>query len=320
MIGGDDILKVCSLFSGMGGIDLAFKQVGFEIIFACEMDYDACDTYRLNFPKTCLFEGDIRAVDVRDVPQPDIIVAGFPCQPFSICGKRQGFLDERGNLFFEILRFVDILRPSVVFLENVANLVRHDSGNTFQTILSEFSKRGYCVKYKVVDACEYGLPQHRTRIYIVAARNEKVLDVFTFPKTTGISLKIKDVVIREEKVDERYYFQIGGPRYGRLSRFIDDEEQLYRFSDYGIQKSVGGISFTLKANMGTWHDRVPIVKDDFGIRRITPRECLRLQGFPENFKIDGMVEKALYKQIGNSVCVPVVEAIASNIMAAMVNQ
>lgn len=127
-------MVICSLFAGIGGIDLAFKQSGFEVVWANEFDKDACKTYRHNFPDTLLSECDIRKVNVKDIPDFDILVAGFPCQSFSICGNKKGFADERGNLFFEIIRFADEKKPEVIFLENVANLTEHDNGKTFNRI------------------------------------------------------------------------------------------------------------------------------------------------------------------------------------------
>ena len=151
-------LKVCSLFAGIGGIDLAFKQSGFEVVWANEFDKDACKTYRHNFPDTLLSECDIRKVNAKDIPDFDILATGFPCQSFSICGNEKGFADERGNLFFEIMRFVDEKKPEVIFLENVANLTEHDNGKTFNRIHNELSERNYYIRYIIADACNYGIP------------------------------------------------------------------------------------------------------------------------------------------------------------------
>lgn len=143
-------MRVCSLFCGIGGIDLAFTQAGHEIVWANDIDKYACMTYRHNFPDF------------------NILAAGFPCQPFSVCGKQKGFSNERGNLFFEIRKVIDAKHPAIVFLENVANLTEHDHGKTFNLIHNEFAGRGYFICYLIADACDYGIPQHRTRTYIVA--------------------------------------------------------------------------------------------------------------------------------------------------------
>ena len=304
-------MRVCSLFAGIGGIDLAFIQAGFEIVWANEIDPDACKTYRHFFPDNILVEGDIKSIDKFIIPDFDVLTAGFPCQPFSVCGKQKGFQDERGNLFFQIVDVLDVKRPNVVFLENVANLVEHDQGQTFNTIHNELASRGYCIRYLVADACDYGIPQHRTRSYIVAFKDEEACDRFAFPDKMTLEKRIFDIIDKTIKCDESFYLKENTPQYKKMKSAINDPEQIYRFSDYGIQSGKNGVSFTLKANMGTWYDRVPIIKDDYGIRMITPKECLALMGFPidYNFPFDLKASSA-YKQCGNSVVVPVIRWIA----------
>ena len=165
------MIKVGSLFSGIGGIDLGFEQEGFEIVWANDIDAEACKTYRHNFPNTQLIEDDVRDIDPRTLPDIDVLVAGFPCQPFSIMGYRRRFKDPRGNLFFEISRFIDIKRPRIVFLENVRNLMEHDDGKTFLVFYNTLAQFGYSVKYQVINATDVNLPQNRARIFIVAFLN-----------------------------------------------------------------------------------------------------------------------------------------------------
>lgn len=306
-------LRVGSLFAGIGGIDLAFKQSGFEVIWANEFDKDACKTYRHNFPDTLLSECDIRKVNAKDIPDFDILAAGFPCQSFSICGTKKGFADERGNLFFEIMRFADEKKPEVIFLENVANLTEHDNGKTFNRIHNELSERNYYIRYIIADACNYGIPQHRTRTYIVAFKDFDMCNKFQFPKEQPLEKHIFNIIDRSVKADNSFYLNENSVQYQKMNAAITDENQIYRFSDYGIQKSKDGISFTLKANMGTWYNRVPIIKDDFGIRTITPKECLALQGFTKYFDFPDIPIKSMYKQCGNTVVVPVVKRIINNI-------
>lgn len=305
--------KVCSLFAGIGGIDLGFEQAGFEIAWANEIDKDACNTYRYNFPNTVLVEDDIRNINLDTIPDFDILTAGFPCQSFSVCGNRKGFADERGNLFFEIMRIADKKKPEIIFLENVANLTEHDNGKTFNRIHNELSERDYTIRYIIADACNYGIPQHRTRTYIVAFKNFEMCNRFRFPEEQPLKNHIFDIIDRSKKADERFYIDENSSQYRKLKKAITDEKQIYRFSDYGIQKSNDGISFTLKANMGTWYNRVPIIKDDFGIRTITPKECLALQGFPPSFDFPDIPIKSMYKQCGNTVVVPIVQNIAKKL-------
>jgi len=297
-------MRVCSLFCGIGGIDLAFIKAGHTVVWANDKDKHACMTYRHNFLDTPLVEADIRTIDKSSIPDFDILAAGFPCQPFSVCGKQKGFADERGNLFFEIGKVIDNKHPAIVFLENVANLTEHDGGRTFNVIYNELAGRGYYIRYLIADACDYGIPQHRTRTYIVAFRDKAECDKFVFPQKMPLERRLTDILDLSVKADESFYYKPGTHKYERLNTAIADDKQIYRFADYGIQKSKDGISFTLKANMGTYPDRIPIVKDSFGIRNIMPTECLALQGFPKEFSFPPEVPfREQYKQAGNTVCI-----------------
>ena len=258
-------VTVGSLFAGIGGIELGFEQAGFKTLWANEFDKDACTTYRYNFPNVKLFEEDIRELDVSKLEYVDVLTAGFPCQPFSVCGNKKGFDDERGNLFFEIMRIVDAIHPPIIFLENVANLTEHDNGRTFNIIHNELISRDYFIRYLVADACDYGVPQHRTRTYIVAFKSQKACERFEFPEKCKLEKCIFDVIDKSAEIDKRYYLQPGTYQYNKMADIINDENQIYRFSDYGVQSSKDGISFTLKANMGTWRDRIPIIKDNYGM-------------------------------------------------------
>ena len=296
-------MRVCSLFCGIGGIDLAFELAGHEIVWANDNDKFACMTYRHNFPNVDLVEADIRSVDKSSIPDCDIVTAGFPCQPFSVCGKQKGFNDERGNLFFEVGKVIDAKQPQIVFLENVANLTEHDNGKTFNVIYNELAGRSYYIRYIIADACDYSIPQHRTRTYIVAFKYKAACDSFRFPEKVPLEKRITNIIDTSVKVEDRYYYSPEEPKYARLQKAITDIKQLYRFSDWGIQSSKDGIAFTLKANMGTYPNRVPIIKDNFGIRSIPPTECLALQGFPTSFTfINAVPEREQYKQAGNTVC------------------
>lgn len=259
-------------------------------------------------------EQDVCKVNFEQLPKVDLIAAGFLCLPFSVCGKQQGFNDNRGNLFYEILRAVDEKQPEFIFLENVANLAEHDNGRTFNIIHNELIRRDYTIRYRIVDACECGIPQHRTRIYIVAFSDFNKSERFVFPEKISGKTSIWDCIDRTSRADKSLYLSPNTSDYNRMSSFIKDERQIYRFSDFGIQAGKNEISFTLKANMGTYYNRIPIIKDDFGIRKISPSECLSLQGFPTDFTFPDIPVKQAYKQAGNTVCVPVVKAIADNII------
>lgn len=311
-------MRVCSLFSGIGGIDLAFQQAGFEIVWANEFDRDAAKTYRHNFGGEHLVERDIKSVKTEVIPDFDVLVAGFPCQPFSIAGKQKGFDDPRGNLFFEIARIVKDKRPSVIFLENVANLLQHDDGKTFLTIYNALVPFGYTFKYRVMDAIEYGnVPQHRTRIFIVAFLDYEKCEKFEFPDKQKLTVKLNDILVRSEKHDESYYYTDSSVYYEDLKRIVTDKSALYKIYDSGVSEKSHYVCPTLTANMGTFPDRVPIIKDDYGIRKITPYECLALQGFPKEYCFPKIPMASAYKQCGNSVVVPVIRRIAERIKEVM---
>lgn len=310
-------MKVISLFSGIGGIDLGFMQAGFEIVWANDIDSDACKTYRTNFGEKSICEQDIRSVSVESVPNADVIVAGFPCQPFSIMGYRRGFKDPRGNLFFEIARFVYTKKPRVVFLENVKNLMEHDNGKTFLAIYNTLAQLGYSVKYKVINATDVNIPQNRARIFIVAFRYIEDCDKFSFPQYTPLEATIDDVINRSIKHDDIYYYGSESRYFKELNAKIVDKTGIYRIDDSGIATRKWEICPTLKANMGTYHDRVPIIRDDFGIRMLTPMECLAFQGYPKKYTFKGVSLKSAYKQCGNTVCVPIIKSIAAKLFELM---
>ena len=307
-------MKVGSLFSGIGGIDLGFEQVGFDIAWANDMDASACKTYRHNFPNTHLIEGDVCDIDSHLLSDIDVLVAGFPCQPFSIMGYRRGFKDPRGNLFFEISRFIDIKRPRVVFLENVRNLMEHDNGKTFLVIYNTLAQFGYSVKYKVINATDVNIPQNRARIFIVAFLNVEDCDHFAFPEPVPLEATIDDIIDRNIKHDDIYYYGPSSRYFKELNAKIVDKTGIYRIDDSGVATRKWDICPTLKANMGTYPDRVPIIRDYFGIRKLTPMECLAFHGYPKNYFLKGISLESAYKQCGNTVCVPVVRSIAANII------
>ena len=312
-------MKVCSLFSGIGGIDLGFQQAGFDIVWANEFDKDAARTYRKNLGGEHLVEKDIRSVDVTTIPEFDVLVAGFPCQPFSSAGKQKGFQDPRGNLFFEIARVVEAKRPAVVFLENVSNLVQHDDGKTFLTIYNALVPYGYTFKYRVMDSFEYGnVPQHRKRIFIVAFLNYEHCERFDFPQKIKPEVQLNDILVRSTNHDPCYYYSEDSVYFKDLQRFVTDKKALYKIWDNGVSPKPYYVCPTLTANMGTFPDRVPVILDDYGIRKITPYECLALQGYPKDFTFPNIPMASAYKQCGNSVVVPVIRRIAENIKKSLI--
>ena len=313
-------MKVCSLFSGIGGIDLGFVQAGFEIAWANEIDKYAAETYKNNLDEGPLVVGDIKRVDTNSIPEFDVLVAGFPCQSFSTAGKQKGFDDARGNLFFQVARVVEAKKPRVIFLENVENLIEHDEVKSFLTVYNALAPMGYSFKYKVMQPYEYGnVPQSRARVFIVGFADDEQCSRFSFPEAIPLTNNLEVLFDRSIKHSDCYYYNASNRYYEELRRLATSKDCVYRIYDFGVSKKAYSICPTMTAYMETCnHERVPIILDDYGIRRLTPYECLKLQGFPETFKFPhGSSMKKAYKQIGNSVCVPVVRRIAEQIKKVM---
>lgn len=313
--------SVCSLFSGIGGIDLGFIQAGFDIVWANEMDAAACRTYRHNFPNANLIEGDIKRIATSDIPDFDVLTAGFPCQPFSIAGLQKGFKDRDGNLFFEITRIIDAKRPKVIFLENVPNLMDHDNGKTFLVIYNGLAQFGYAVYYRVLASNDYGnLPHIRKRIYIVAVREDIADRIYQYPDPIELTLKSDDIIQRSVKQHNIYYYT-EGKMYERLLARMKDRKAIYRITDTEVRWTKNQMCPTLTANMGTHKDRVPVVWDDYGIRKMTLREALDFQGFPKEFYFPKTITlDDAYKQIGNTVSVPVIKRLATQIKEVLMEE
>lgn len=314
-----------SFFAGVGGIDKGFENAGiFKTVYANEFDSYPVKTYEKNF-QVKVDCRDIREVQSSEIPDFQVMLAGFPCQAFSVAGYRKGFDDEkgRGTLFFELVRIFKEKKPEIIFLENVKNLVSHDNGNTFQVILSELQNEGYNVKFQVLNAMEYGnIPQNRERIYIVAFKNKDHYKNFEFPLPVKLETKISDVIDFENKVDERYYYTKGkykGDIYEKLEEAMkDDNQDVYQWRRMYVRKNKSGVVPTLTANQGEGGHNVCLIKTKNGIRKMTPHECFNAQGFPKDFNLpENMSDAKLYKQAGNSVCVSVIERIAEKIKEAI---
>lgn len=303
--------RTVDLFAGVGGVRLGFEGAGFSTVFANDFEAKCADTYNLNFKIAKLVVEDLTKIHTQDIPDCDFVLGGFPCQAFSIAGYRRGFEDDkgRGNLFFDIARILEDKKPTGFLLENVKNLKSHDGGNTFKVIEQTLEDLGYHIKSKVLNSMEYGnVPQNRERIYIVGFKDKSKTDAFEFPKPIPLTTHIKDIL--EKKVDEKYYYE-GKPLYDKLKDDVTEEGQVYQWRRKYVRQNKKGVSPTLTANMGMGGHNVPIIYDGKGIRKLTPRECFRIQGFPDTYKLPKIADSALYKQAGNSVSVPVLERIAT---------
>lgn len=320
--------KVASFFAGVGGIDLGFEQTGkFNTVYANEFDKYASETFELNFDTITVDQRDIHIVPCEDVPDVDVIIGGFPCQAFSIAGYRQGFEDKkgRGELFFELARMLENKKPRVALFENVKNLVGHDNGNTFRVICEQLTLLGYKFTYQVLNAMHYGnLAQNRERIYIVAFKEEEDFKKFQWPLSLPLTATVKDVIDFDQKVDDKYYYTEGkfkGDIYEKLVEATkedsEDNPAIYQWRRKYVRQNKSGVVPTLTANQGEGGHNVCIVKTKYGLRKMTPRECFNTQGYPKTYKLPKQSDSRLYKQAGNSVCVPVIRRIAEAIAISM---
>lgn len=295
------------LFAGIGGIRLGFESAGGECVFSSEFDEDACKTYEANFGEHPA--GDITKINASDIPDFDILLGGFPCQAFSIIGKKEGFANETcGTLFFEIERILEKKRPKAFMLENVRNLTAHDKGNTFRIILSHLNTLGYHVHSKVLNALDYGVPQKRERIIIVGFMDDVK---FKFPKPIAMEKRKTLSDILECQVDKKYYV-CDKIRLSRLARLKDKNYPKPYISHENITGSITPHSYSSALRAGASANYI-LINDE---RRPTERELLRIQGFPDNYKIVVPYGK-IKKQTGNSVAIPVIEAVAKEMIKAL---
>lgn len=362
--------NVASLFAGVGGICLGFKNAKiddkeYNLCFANEMDEYACETYRTNFDHA-LIQGDINKILKPEICESesekeyyeahrhilfdnkiDVLNGGFPCQAFSIAGEQKGFNDERGNLFLSIIELINQMdkysqKPRILFLENVKNLLSHDKGRTYKVIKSKLEECGYTIKEKVLNTMDYSdLPQNRERIYIVGFLNKKDADRFTFyekvekeKKKKNSKEREKDIIdildkgITFEKDKQYYYTKDKYPHYFKddginLEKEITEKNQFYQCRrGLYVRKNKSNVCPTLTANMGTGGHNVPLILTDDGIRKLTPAETFKLQGFPigNGYKLPTIYKGKpygnahLYKQAGNAVSVDMITMIATEIL------
>lgn len=307
--------KMIDLFSGIGGTRLGFHQTNsVNIVFSSEIDKFAVKTYKANFGETPF--GDITKIDENDIPDHDILVGGFPCQAFSQAGKKLGFEDTRGTLFFEIARIIKKKRPKAFLLENVKNLKSHDKGRTFKVIETTLKKLNYDVQTILFKAKDFGVPQNRERIYIVGFAKDKVSNYkdFSFPTPSCPKTSVGDIL--ELNVDDKYTIS-NALWQGHQRRKTEHKEKGNGFG-YSLFNENSPYTNTISARYYKDGSEILIEQAEKNPRKITPREAARLQGFPENYIIP-VSDTQSYKQFGNSVAVPVIFAIAKEIISILDN-
>jgi DNA (cytosine-5)-methyltransferase 1 len=330
-------LRSIDLFAGIGGIRLGFENAfgkKIKTVFVSEWDKNAQKTYKDNFSSPKKIHGDITKIDEKDIPKFDICLAGFPCQAFSLAGQRKGFKDNykgmsRGTLFFDVVRICEEHKPMVIFCENVKGLVMHDRGRTFKVIKGSLEELGYKVFDSVLNSKDFGVPQNRERIYIVAFRNDIAPQEFQFPEKTDDTKRLSDI-IEKEPVSVKYYLsdvyletlkkhkarhEAKGNGFGYEIREWDSIAGAIVCGGMGRERNLL-IDKRQKDLTPITHIKGEVNKE--GVRKMTPREWARLQGFPDTYILN-QADVHLYKQFGNSVTVPVIEEIAKKIKEVLEN-
>lgn len=324
------LVTVGCLFAAIGGFCKAFQQQGARVLWANEKDRFAAETFRFNFPSLRYIEKPVEDLSVRaDALDPvDVLTAGFPCQAFSIAGEKRGFDDPRGLLFLHIIRIIAEFqerRPKILLLENVKNLKAHDRGRTFRRIQMEIQKAGYWftdANARVLNTAEYTeIPQNRERVFMVAmSRDHFPTNSYVFPVShgSGNCRPVRSFLDLTTKAEPCYYFTPESRYYSVFREAIEKggREHIYQLRRNYVRRNMSGQCFTLMANMGEGGHNQPVIKDRWGIRKLTPRECARLQGYDDSwFRIPvGLSDTQVYKQIGNSVTVPLVARLAEGIV------
>lgn len=307
--------KFIDLFCGLGGFRIAMEKIGGKCIFSSDNNIEVCKVYEENFGDNPY--SDITEVSEKDIPQFDVLCAGFPCQPFSIAGKRKGFNDSRGTMFFEVARIIKYNKPKIAFLENVSGIVSHDSGKTIKIITNTLEELGYVVNTKIMNAKDYGIPQNRNRWYCVAIRKDIYNKKFEFPEKCDLKYTLNDI-IENTKISD---YNSTETAMNNIFKFIDKFKNSDRYNkdNFIIANEIraskcnfrcDGISPCLTAKMGTGGNNIPVVVELK--RKLTEKECLKIMGYPDEYKIRPNNMQS-YKQIGNSVVVPLISEIAKKI-------
>jgi len=322
---------VGGLFSGVGGIEQGFINNGFDVLWSNDIDEPSSRTFKLNFEHKHILR-DIHLLRGHELEPVDVLVGGFPCQAFSVAGYRKGFNDERGNLFFEIVRIIEELKykPRALLLENVKNFYTHDNKRTFQKVKQYLEELGYCVFSKVLNTSDYTkVPQNRERTFIICflEGSEAIFDVNQpmsqtfnkiFPPKPIDKTDHINKYLQSQKVDDKFYYGDDKYMYPELVDAIKSQDTVYQWRRQYVRENKSNVCPTLTANMGTGGHNVPLIKDNFGFRKLTPRECFNFQGFPRDYKLPKNVANSqLYKQAGNSVTVEMISVLAKLIKQAL---
>ena len=324
------MIKFSDLFAGIGGMRLGFEKAGGSCVFTCENNLDAMTTYNLNFRniESHVFHDDILTLtkdnNLTKVPDHDVLLAGFPCQPYSIAGLRKGLDDTRGgDVFIAILAVLNRSKPKAFLLENVKNMKSHDKGNTLKYMQTELRKVGYHTDFAILNRMEHAnIPQNRERLFIVGYRDKSQLHDFTFPRKIKLTKTIHEC-LEQKPVGPEFYYNERYGMYSTVSEAIVSYDTMYQWRRVYPRENKNNVCPTLTANMGSGGHNVPLLKTKFpikkgeDIRKLTPRETANFQGFPKSFKLPSIANSKLYHQFGNSVTVPLIERIAKEMLKVL---
>jgi len=306
------------LFAGVGGMRIAFENAGGDCLQTCEIDEVALKTYKANYnpSQDHSYVGDIMKLKSKQVPSHDILIAGFPCQPYSIAGLRKGLADDRGKVFNDILRIIKSKKPKVFLLENVKGITTHDKGETFKYIVDRLEKIGYHVRTETLNSMAHAnVPQNRERVFIIGFLDKESAKKFAFPKKITLTAKFSNLL--DKRVDAKYYYDNRYDCYVILKKEMTNKNRVYQWRRHYVRENKSGVCPTLTANMGSGGHNVPLILVGKKIRKLTPRECARLQGFPDTFVLPNIGDSNLYHQFGNSVTVPLIQKIAEEIVKVL---
>jgi len=300
--------KYIDLCAGTGGFSYSLKKLkNYKCVFANDICKESERIYKFNFPDHNFISEDLLNINVENIPSHDLCIAGFSCQPFSIAGKKLGFQDVRSNIFWKILEIISYHKPQIILLENVKNLITHDNNRSFNIILENLKTLNYNVKYKILDTSKITkIPQHRERIYIIGFLDINLYNNFEFNFTETKNLNIVEFL--EKNIPNKYYYTENNKIYKTLCENIlenIDKNCVYQYRRHYVRKNKSNLIPTLTANMGTGGHNVPIIKDDIGIRKLTPRECFNLQGFKEDYILPKISDNKLYKLCGNAISIDI---------------
>lgn len=310
------MINFIDLFAGTGAFSHVLKQKGCNCVFSNDFTKSSESIYNLNNSHKLTLK-DLNDVENDTIPSFDLLCGGFSCQPFSIAGKQLGFKDKRANVFWKLIEIITEHKPRFIILENVKNLKSHNKGQTYITIRSSLENAGYLIKDKILDTCKHSsIPHHRERIYIVGFLNKTDYDNFNMEYKDVDNLDIKNFL--EDDIPDKYYYS---DRYKIWDKIKDgvlkhvDTNTIYQYRRYYTRENKSGKCPTLTANMGGGGHNVPLLRDDNGIRKLTPRECFNLQGFPSDYKLPKLSDSALYKLAGNAVSIPIVKLIVDELLS-----